>query len=255
MKLAYKKLGSGMPVVILHGLFGMSDNWISIGKKLAEQFTVYLLDQRNHGRSPHSSEFNYQVLADDLALFLDEHNLLKVSLLGHSMGGKTVLVFSELYPDKIEKMIIADIALRSYNHPYFLQFIQALKSIDIKNLKRRQEADQILSRTVSYSSVRQFLLKNLYRDDNHHFRWRVNLESIHENLDKIMGAYTGKKPYNGPILFLRGEKSDYINKDDIIQIESTFSNAQVITIANASHWIHADAPEDFISAVISFLLL
>lgn len=254
MRLAYQKLGSGAPLIILHGLFGMSDNWMAIGRKLADHFTVYLLDQRNHGRSPHAPEFNYPALTGDLAAFTKEHELNGINIIGHSMGGKTALFFSEKFPAKINKIIIADIALRSYSHPHFRSFIEALSSINLENIHSRKEADAVLSKIIAQLPIRQFLLKNLYRDDHNQFHWRINLPSISRNLEYIMGAYHPINPFPGPLLFLRGKKSNYINDEDIQQIMNSFPQVRIESIPNASHWIHADAPQEFIHAVISFLI-
>ncbi|MBN2423386.1 MAG: alpha/beta fold hydrolase [Calditrichaceae bacterium] len=253
MHLAYKKTGNGQPLVILHGLFGMSDNWMTIGKNLADDFTVYLVDQRNHGQSPHAAEFSYPVLAEDLYDFCTQHRLNGFHLLGHSMGGKTALLYAEKYPQTVHKLIVADMALRSYDHPHFRSFLEALLSIDPDVLKSRADADARLSEKIPQLRIRQFLLKNLYRTPQNQFKWRINLQSIAQNFDHIVGGLHLKSPFPGPVLFLRGDQSDYINDHDIKEIMSVFPQAEISTIAGAGHWLHVEAPDKFLEIVRKFL--
>ncbi len=255
MDLHFRKTGKGQPLVILHGVFGMSDNWAGIGKSLGEDFTVYMVDQRNHGRSGHSSAMNYEAMSDDLLDFLEKENLEKPNLLGHSMGGKTVMQFAFDYPEKVEKIVVADISPGKSNHNHqHQQLIDTLLAIDLSKYSSRNEVGQVLREKISNARVRQFLLKNLYWKDRSSLGWRVNLEVIKDSLPEVFREVTGLQPFEGPALFLKGEKSDYITKEDIPEIEALFPNSRIREIKNGTHWLHADNPEDFTSEVREFLL-
>jgi len=245
MKLHYRKMGEGPPVIILHGLFGMSDNWLTIGRRMAAKHTVYLLDQRNHGLSPHSTEFNYEVLSADLAEFMAAHGLGKVILIGHSMGGKTAMLFALRHPQQLSKLVVVDIAPKAYNRPYFKLFLNALSAIPLQNMSSRREIDAHLSKVVPQAAIRGFLLKNLGRDKDNRLYWKINLSAIASNLQEIMKAVDGAPPFAGAVLFVRGEQSDYILDDDLPDIKRLFPNSRLVTIAGASHWLHAERPEAF----------
>ncbi|MGE0634831.1 MAG: alpha/beta fold hydrolase [Bacteroidia bacterium] len=251
MKLNYKKLGEGEPLIILHGLFGMLDNWFTLGKRFAGDFTVYLIDLRNHGQSPHSDLWNYRAMCDDVVEFIQEHQLNNVSIIGHSMGGKVGMFFAAEGEDMLNKLVVVDIAPRFYpiHHDTILD---ALLSIDLENLKSRNEADELLSRYISDLGTKQFLLKNLARkeNDNTKFEWKFNLPVIAENIHEV-GAETTKGS-TVPTFFIRGEKSDYINPDDEAEIKKLYPNSEIVSI-NSGHWVHAEKPEEFYNAVIKFL--
>ncbi len=251
MKLNYKKLGEGEPLVILHGLFGMLDNWFTLGKRFAEDFTVYLIDLRNHGQSPQSNIWNYNVMSDDLLEFFDEHNLSKANIIGHSMGGKTAMCFAGEHPERVKKLVVVDIAPRFYpiHHDTILE---ALLSIDLANLKSRNEADELLSGYISDFGTKQFLLKNLARkeNDNTKFEWRFNLPMIAENIHEV-GVETTKGSTE-PALFISGKKSDYIRPSDEEEIKKLYPNSEIISITSG-HWVHTEKPEEFYTAVINFL--
>ncbi|MGP8215031.1 MAG: alpha/beta fold hydrolase [Bacteroidia bacterium] len=254
MKLWYRKLGSGKPLFILHGLFGSSDNWQTLGKHFAQYFTVYFIDQRNHGQSPHSNEWNYEVMSEDIVELMQDENLDKVMLLGHSMGGKTAMHFTVRYPEKVEKLAVVDIGPKKY--PVTNQFvIEAIEQFDPKKVKSRKEADEIMAPYITDAGVRQFLLKNLYWDENQQLSWKFNYEVIKQNL-KIISEITPVPvtPVKIPVLFVKGEKSDYIFPSDIKLITSMFPEARLITIPGAGHWVHADRPQEFFKAVAEFLL-
>jgi len=251
MQLNYKKLGEGEPLVILHGLFGMLDNWFTLGKKFAEDFTVYLIDLRNHGQSPHSDDWNYKTMSDDLLEFFDEHNIEKANIIGHSMGGKTAMCFAGEHPERVKKLVVVDIAPRFYpiHHDTILS---ALLSIDLENLKSRNEADELLSRYISDFGTKQFLLKNLARkeNDNTKFEWKFNLPVIAENIHEVgVETITGSI---APTLFIRGDKSDYINQVDEQEIKKLYPNSEIVSI-NSGHWVHAEKPEEFYNSVLNFL--
>ncbi len=251
MKLNYKKTGTGSPLLILHGLFGSADNWFSIAKELEKEFTLYLIDQRNHGDSPQSDTWNYKVMAQDLKELMDGEGLEKAYLMGHSMGGKTVMNFALTYPERVEKLIVADIAPRYY--PVHHQTIlEGLNAIDLKNLKSRKEADDILAEYVEEIGIRQFLLKSLGRDADG-FVWKINLPVITKNIDEVGQAVPKGKKYTGPVLFLTGENSKYIQEKDMEEILELFPGYELVTVKNAGHWLHAEQPKAVVEEVLDFL--
>lgn len=251
--LYHQELGSqGKVIVIIHGLFGSSDNWLTIGKVLAEKYKVYLIDQRNHGKSFHSSEWTYEAMAKDLHEFIESKNLQNPILLGHSMGGKTAMYYACTYfPSKIEKLIVADIAPKSYplHHQHILEGLQA---IDLQKLTSRKEAEEILSRYVKEDATRAFLLKNLYRNGEA-WAWRINLPIIAENIANVGEGLHTNLTFDEPTLFVRGEKSDYILDEDFELIRYYFPQARIETIADAGHWLHAEKPQEFLKVVSDFL--
>lgn len=251
MELSFKEIGAGMPLIILHGLFGSSDNWISIAKHLGETRKVILIDQRNHGDSPHSNEFNYGAMASDLKSFIDHHSINKFDLIGHSLGGKTAMFFSTQHPEKVENLIIVDIAPKQYpvHHD---AIIEGLKSIDLVTLKSRNEADAILTKHVPLLGVRQFLLKNLKRTPEG-FRWKINLDVIETQIEEVGKELPIKAYFNKPTLFIRGEMSNYIEDDDMALISLHFPLAKLSTVKRASHWVHAEQPDEFLGEVTKFL--
>lgn len=243
MQLAYKKIGHGKPLIILHGLFGMSDNWLTIAKKIARRHTVYLLDQRNHGRSPHAEEFNYDVLSDDLECFIRDQGLDQVRLIGHSLGGKVAMCYALKHPDRVEKLVIVDIAPRSYDHPFFHNVLKFMIELDLKLFKTRQEIDEEFKTIIPGKAVRQFILKNLDRADDQQFRWKINVQSLYQNLFHIFKEISNGRQYDQPVLFVRGGASDYIVDSDEPQIRKLFPQAKIVTIPGASHWLHVEAEE------------
>ena len=252
-RLFFRELGESnhKPLVILHGLFGSSDNWLTLGKRFAEQFHVYLVDQRNHGHSFHDSEFNYQAMANDLYSFFQDQNLNSSHLLGHSMGGKTAMEFAIQFPERIDKLIIADIGPKSYPvHHHTI--LEGLFAIDLNSLQSRRDADTILSEYVKEIGVRQFLLKNLTRGEKG-FKWRVNLEVIADQIEEVGKGLIENSLFNQPTYFIRGGRSEYILDQDFDMIKSIFSDAQIATIPNVGHWLHAEQPEKFYELTTEFL--
>jgi esterase len=252
MELFFRVHGEGTPVVILHGLFGSSDNWLTVSKPLAESHKVYLMDLRNHGRSPHSEHFDYNLMVTDLKDFFDQQNLNRVILIGHSMGGKVAMNFSQEFPGYVKKLIVVDISPRQYpvHHDTILE---ALTSLDLRNLRSRQEADEHLQKFISEMDVRQFLLKNLYRNEKQEFLWRINLPVIDSNIEKIGDPVYKRQNYPGPVLFIRGGKSRYISDEDIDEISNYFTDFNLTTIEKAGHWVQAEAPAEFLAAVKGFI--
>jgi pimeloyl-ACP methyl ester carboxylesterase len=255
MKIFFRKSGEGKPLFILHGLFGMSDNWMSLSKKYAEAgFCTYLPDARNHGQSFHTDEFNYEAMAEDILNLLDAEDLDDASIIGHSMGAKTAMFFAALHPEKVSKLIIADMAPRYYP-PSHQKVIAAINSIDLNSISSRKEAEEKLKQSLDESTL-QFILKSLYWKetiDGKRLAWRFNIKAIEENLDALGQELPPDYIYEGPTLFLRGERSTYITDADKDSIKYYFPNSTIETVPNAGHWIHADNPEGFLKATLSFL--
>src|SRR5690606_8488351 len=246
-------LGEGTPFIILHGFLGMSDNWKTMGQKFSEHgFQVHLVDQRNHGHSFHSHEFNYDVLVEDLKIYCETHNLKNIILLGHSMGGKTAMLFAAKYPEMVSKLLVADISPRFYpvHHDAILNGLSAL-NFDV--IKSRGEADEMLSKYVSNIGTRQFLLKNLYWIEKGKLALRMNLNVLKEEVSEIGESLSNQARFDKETLFLKGDRSEYIDDEDENIIQNHFPNVQIKTISNAGHWLHAENPEDFFDAVINFI--
>ncbi len=246
-------LGEGKPFVILHGFLGMSDNWKTLGRQFSAQgFEVHLVDQRNHGRSFHSDAFDYELMVSDLKLYCQEKGLDDIVLLGHSMGGKTAMLFAALYPEMVSKLIVADIAPRFYpiHHDAILE---GLSVLDFNQITSRKIADETLSEYVSEFGIRQFLLKNLYWVEKGRLGLRVNLEALKEHVSEVGEALAIHLKFEGDTMFLRGDRSEYISTNDEAQIKMQFPKAKIKTVANAGHWLHAENPTEFYGFVIDFI--
>ncbi|GAL88345.1 alpha/beta fold hydrolase [Jejuia pallidilutea] len=246
-------LGEGYPFVILHGFLGMGDNWKTHGKNFAELgYEVHLVDQRNHGHSFHDTAFSYEVLAEDLKNYCKAKNLEDIILLGHSMGGKTAMLFSTEYPNLVSKLMVADISPRFYpvHHDTILNGLSAL---DFDVIKSRGEADKALSEYVSDFGTRQFLLKNLYWVEKGKLGLRINLEVLKDEVAEVGEALPSYARFDKETLFLRGDRSEYIGPEDERIIKNHFSNVDIVTIPNAGHWLHAENPKDFFDAVMAFI--
>lgn len=248
-----KVIGKGKPFLILHGYFGMGDNWKSHANKLANDgFEVHLIDQRNHGRSFHSDEFNYELMVDDLRDYIEHYKLGKVTLLGHSMGGKTAMLFSVEYFNLVEKLIIADIAPRKYS-PHHNAILKSLNSVNFSIHTSRKLVDEQLAKLIPEVGVRGFLAKSLYWKEKGQLAFRFNLQSLTKNNHEVGAALPSFTIFEGEMLFLRGEKSEYIIESDIPLIQAHFPNSTIKAIANAGHWLHAENPRDFYNEIIAFL--
>ena len=251
MKLNYKRLGTGKPLIVLHGLFGSLDNWMTLAKKWSNDFEIFLVDQRNHGQSPHSNEFSYPLMAQDLKELMDQLELKSAILLGHSMGGKTVMEFSMKYPEMVEKLIVVDIAPVSYNvHHYAI--IDALRSVPLADISSRKEAEGFLSQQIEDFGTRQFLLKNLYWKSKDELAWRFNLEVLADEIIPISEYAIIKGSFSKETLFVAGAKSDYILPEYGSIIKSKFPNYQFESIAGAGHWVHAEKIGKFSEIVMNF---
>lgn len=254
MKLAYREFGSGQPLIILHGLFGQSDNWNTLAKRFAESgFRVFTVDQRNHGLSPHSDIWSYQAMAEDLKEFIEEHQLLNPILLGHSMGGKTVMFFEMLFPGIANKIVVADIAPKVYE-PHHDLVLKALNAVDFTEINARKDAENIMNEYISDFGTKQFLLKNIYwkEDESKQMAWRFNLPVICKEYNNVsVNIPDGISRVD--TLFVRGEKSNYVLDSDLPNIEKHFPNYKLTTIPNAGHWVHAEKPEEFFNSVLEFI--
>lgn len=255
MQLHYKKYGEGKPLIILHGLFGISDNWVTFAKKIADLgYAVYIPDQRNHGQSPHSPAFNYLALVDDLFEFIDEHELEDAIVLGHSMGGKVAMRYALENPQFLSALIVVDISLRAYQaRPHHKNIIKAMKQVDFDKVQTRKDVETILKESITNPKIRLFVMKNLHREGQTDFKWRLNLDGICDNLDQMFDGIQIPEAFTKPTLIIRGGDSDYIIDEDIPDLESAFPNQTFHTIKGATHWVHAEAPELFYLYVSQFL--
>jgi len=250
MKLFFRQFGEGKPFIILHGLFGLSDNWVSIAKILSQNFRVIIPDLRNHGQSPHSPVFNYDAMTSDVLELMDELDLNQAIILGHSMGGKVAMQFALQNPELVEKLIVVDMSMRRYDgRQLHSDIIQAMMSIDFNTIESRTEVNRQLATTIDDERVRLFILKNLYRKTRYQLDWRLNLSDINQNIDYVFDSISSNTHYNGPALFIKGEKSDYIQDSDLPKIIQYFPNATFQTVSGAGHWVQADNPEGFLEKI------
>ena len=256
MKLFSKKYGDkGQDLIVIHGLFGMRDNWNTLGKKFSKYCRVHLIDLRNHGRSPHSDEFSYEVMCGDVLEYMEDNNIINPIILGHSLGGKVAMKFAFLYPDKIEKMIVADMAPRRYDTDFHQDLLSTLYKLHLEDFEKREEIDRVLSETYEDKGMRLFLLKNLYRKENKEFAWRFNIEVLLEKVSNIQEADFVKGVCKIPTHFIRGGNSNYITTEDEFIINKHFSDFSIATIDGVGHWVHAESPERFYDEVMGFSLM
>lgn len=263
MKLFYRETGKGCPLIILHGLYGSSDNWMNYAKQLGKYFKVYVPDQRNHGQSPHHENNSYTALCEDMMEFIKDYSIEKPVIIGHSMGGKTAMYMAAEYPELVRALIVIDISPRTYNEdsgstPGYLQhsnIIRILSELPVENFKTREDADRELSGHIRSLRIRQFLLKNLTRNKSGVFTWKINIAAIKNNVENIFAGLDKAliKPGDYPVLFIKGAQSDYINEDDIRLIKEFYPNANIHTIEGAGHWIHVEKPDELSSSIIHFL--
>ena len=254
MKLFYREFGVGQPAIILHGLFGQSDNWVTVVRRIADQFHVFVPDLRNHGQSPHTPLHSFPAMADDLAEFIEEHQIENPVLIGHSMGGKVAMTYALENPGKVKKLAVIDISPRKYPERLtHTQVISQMMSIDLEKVTTRGEVEKILDTKISDSRVRMFIMKNLYYKLHGKLAWRLNLEAINQSMDLLFDGIRSESQYKGPALFVRGGNSDYVLDEDIPLIKSMFPEAVIKTISGASHWVHADAPEELCLLLSTFL--
>ncbi|RKZ94184.1 MAG: alpha/beta hydrolase [Gammaproteobacteria bacterium] len=250
MKLHYQIVGSGRPLVILHGLFGSSDNWRGLAKQLAKWVQVITVDLRNHGYSPHSQNQNYQLMTDDLAELFDELNLQNVDIIGHSVGGKVAMAFAQRYQNHVNKLVVVDIAPRQYKNEH-QQIFEALLAVDLTLYLKRTEVDEVLTKTLPDRAVRQFLLMNLELE-NEKLTWKINLPALFENYPQFLEPVCLDDEITVSSCFIRGARSSYVQDDDKVLIRTTFPNSEICTIDQAGHWVHAEAPQQFLAKVTEF---
>jgi esterase len=265
MKLFCRKYGNGPPLIILHGLYGSSDNWVTIAKNLSDTFTVYLPDQRNHGQSPHSNKQDYDSMRDDLFELVNDLSLRKFFLAGHSMGGKTAISFALKWPEMLNGLLIADISpFESENviNPVYtehLNILNAILSTDLQKITSRGQADNILKDKIPSEKIRGLILKNLERVGDNKFEWKINAQALLNNLGKIMDGVErqtvmGQQITGFPVIFLKGGDSDYIPRSDFRDIEKIFPAVEIIEVPGAGHWIQVDKPEEVVKNIKRLLL-
>jgi len=251
MKLFFREYGNGKPLIILHGLFGSSDNWLPQAKIFSDQYKVYVVDLRNHGQSPHSDAFDYPVMVADLVEFVQEHQLNDPIILGHSMGGKAAMNFALSHPDKLSRLIVVDIAPRAYDLEHYV-IVDGLKSIPLSQLSSRNDADVILSKFVPEPGVRQFLLKNLQRTAEGGFSWKINLPVLDQKLGNVGVDLQVSGVFDKPALFIRGSQSSYIRDEDRKKIKDIFPKSSLVSM-DTGHWVQAEKPQEFVEVVMQWL--
>ena len=251
--LHHSRLGQGVPLIILHGLFGSGRNWQSLARGFAEGLQVICVDLRNHGRSFHADEMTYSVMTADVISLMDHLGIPAANILGHSMGGKVAMMLAATCPQRVKRLIVADIAPVTYRHDYE-ELITPILSLPLDTLKSREQADQIIAQSIQEAPLRAFLLQNLVRDANT-WRWRVNWHAIQRHLDQLVGfpqlAIDWKIDH--PSLFIRGALSDYVGDAEIDVINQHFSVCRIESLEQAGHWLHADQPREFSRHVLDFL--
>ncbi|MCU0430883.1 MAG: alpha/beta fold hydrolase [Cytophagaceae bacterium] len=250
----YRTLGEPQhpPLFILHGLFGSGDNWLTLSKQLSERYFVVVPDARNHGKSPHSDVFHYASMAEDVLRLMDTLNLDKVHLVGHSMGGKTAMNLVSRFPQRIKSLMVVDIAPRYYP-PHHQSVLNGFYALPLETLESRQQAEQLLGQHISDEGIKQFMLKNLYRNESGAFAWRMNLPVISKHIEEIGQAQVFPSAISLPIMFVRGERSDYIRNEDWDSIRQVFPQASLTTVAGAGHWVQAEKPQEFAQILLNFL--
>lgn len=254
MELNFKVFGQGEPLIILHGMFGTLDNWQTLGKQFAQYHAVYLVDQRNHGRSPHTDLIDYPSMAADLKQFLETQSISKTNLLGHSMGGKTAMLFALEYADLVNKLIVVDVAPKRYAGGHE-EILAAILSLDLNTIQNRQDAEIFLRERLPLETegTIQFLMKNLTRKSEGGFEWKMNFPVIYKHYEDILAPVTSEFPFEGETLFVRGGKSNYIRDTDWQSILTLFPNAKLETIADAGHWVHAEQPQRLMQVITGFM--
>lgn len=252
MKLHFQQFGAGPPLVILHGLLGSSDNWITLSRRFGQRRKVFALDLRNHGRSPHSDSMSHAEMADDVARFLDARGLSCVALMGHSLGGKAAMETALIHPERVGRLIVVDIAPRAYP-PRHANLLRALAALDLERLQDRTEALAALEKAIPSLPLRRFVLKNLEVSERCGMKWRINLNGIRENYAGLTQGLEPGRTFKRPTLIVRGGKSDHVTDGDFDAMRDLFPSVECASVAGAGHWVHADAPDAFYTIVSRFL--
>jgi len=253
MLLHSKIIGKGYPLLILHGLLGMGDNWISLARRYGQEgFEVHLIDLRNHGKSFHSDEMTYEAMSDDLLYYIQHYNLKDINLMGHSMGGKAAMNFVLTFQDLTKRLVVVDIAPKYYPpHHHFI--FKAIEQLDLNQIENRKEAESILLQTIDSKPIVQFILKNLTRRQDKGFAWKPNIEVLKQSLDDLGASLPPLSVASIPALFVKGARSPYIIKDDYPIIKAHFPNSEIVSILNSGHWVHSQSPDVFFNKTLSFL--
>ncbi|WP_417508856.1 alpha/beta fold hydrolase [Methylophaga sp.] len=251
MKLHYQESGEGTPLIIIHGLFGSADNWRSMAKYFSRFYRVISVDLRNHGRSPHSDEQNFTVMADDIHELCEDLQLEHLHMLGHSLGGKVAMMFAAMYPQLVSKLIVVDISPRQYFSAH-TPLMDAMMALNLSQFTRRTEVDDALAESIPDKAVRQFLLMNLVSEQET-FQWRINLPALKANYPELMAAISEDEMFTMPSLFIYGELSDYVTEQDRQQISKQFTETRFSCIEKAGHWVQAERPQQFKKVVEEFL--
>lgn len=253
LELFSREAGEGPPLLLMHGLFGSSRNWVAVQKQLARHYRVISLDLRNHGSSPWAEAMGYDEMALDVSGFIESLGIGPVALLGHSMGGKVAMTVALRYPSLVSRLIVADIAPVVYQ-PHFTTYIEAMQALDLEQVERRVDADNALAASIDAPGVRAFLLQNLVQSDGR-WSWRINLPVLARALPALGEFPVGEQAlqWHGKTRFIRGAQSDYILDEHINTIKETFPGADLVTIDQAGHWLHAEQPARFVASVLEFL--
>ena len=245
--------GEGRPLLIIHGYLGMSDNWKTLSGRYAEAgFQVHALDMRNHGKSFHSDEFTYDAMVNDIVEYCKAHDISKADVIGHSMGGKAAMFFAAAHPEMVSKLVVADIGPKYYD-PHHQDIMAGLNAVDFSVKPERSDVEEILKGYIEDFGTRQFLMKNLYWKEPGQLAFRFNLEVFNKKIDNIGQALPANARFDGPTLFLRGNRSNYIRDEDFNLIKSHFPHSEIKDIKNSGHWLHAENPQDFLSETLNFL--
>ncbi len=242
-----------MPLVVLHGLFGSGDNWHTIARRLESNRRVITADLRNHGDSPHSELFTFPAMAGDVVELLAERRLESADILGHSLGGKVGMELALSAPELVRRLIVVDIAPKRYR-PHNVELRDAMLALDLHTIETRREAERALAERVPNRSVRLFLLKNLVHAEEGGFRWKLNLEGITRSFENTGEPIAPGRRFEGPVLFLYGGNSGYLDPEaDREYITELFPRAELHEVENATHWVHADRPDEVIAEIERFL--
>ncbi|MEI7421553.1 MAG: alpha/beta fold hydrolase [Prolixibacteraceae bacterium] len=264
MKLFFRKYGSGPDMIILHGLYGSSDNWITIAHKLEGHYTVYLPDLRNHGASPHAAEHTFAAMSEDLSQFYEDHQIGDAFLIGHSMGGKVAMRFAAENPEKVNKLLIVDIAPKDYlagnnNFKHIRQhemILALLQNPDLSAFHSRQELDNFFSSRIKEETVRHFLLKNIHRSHEGKFAWKINAEVLRDSFRSIVSEmdltwFEERMPITAyPVTFVRGMNSEYVSDSDWPDIRRIYPEARLVDFPDAGHWLHAEQPSRLVNVIL-----
>jgi len=255
MKLHYREFGEahpGTPLILLHGLLGSLVNWQRIARRLGERHCVIVPDLRNHGRSPHDPDVSYPAMAGDVLELMDHLGVARAVLVGHSMGGKTAMWLALEQPERVEKLVVVDIAPVTYSGRLGV-LLDALLELPLDRIERRAEADEWLKGRIPDKAVRDYLLQNLVREEDG-WRWRTNLRALRDGLDLISSfpeVPEGVR-YFGPVLFLHGSRSDYVKPEYLPRMKKLFPRMERVAL-EAGHWVYAEQPEAFLAALEAFL--